>query len=62
MELMMIWFVEYTSTVKYVEKFGFSLTVTRQFKCEREAVEFAEMLKKDDSNNGTYRDIAIYHC
>lgn len=32
-----IWIAEYTSTAKFVEKFGFSLTMTRQFKSENEA-------------------------
>lgn len=56
-----IWIAEYTSTAKFVEKFGFSLTMTRQFKSKNEAVEFVNKVKYDDSNNDTYRSISIYH-
>lgn len=57
-----IWIAEYTSTAKFIEKFGFSLTMTRQFKSENEAIEFMNKVKLDDSNNDTYRNITIYHC
>ncbi len=62
MKFGIMWIVEYTSSKKFSEKFGFSLTITRQFKSENEAVEFMKQISCDDTNNGTYRNIMIYHC
>lgn len=61
MELEILWVAKYTSTAKFVKKFGFSLTLTRQFKSENEAIEFMNQVKRDDTNNDTYRNIVIYH-
>ena len=62
MELETIWVAGYTSTAKFFEKFGFSLTLTRQFKSENEAIEFMNQVQHDDINNDTSRNIVIYHC
>ena len=62
MQAKIIWIVEYTSTKKFTEIYGFSLTIRQSFKSECEAMKFMNQVKNDDTNNNTSRSIMIYHC
>lgn len=62
MKAQIIWIVEYTSTKKFTEIYGFSLTIKQVFRSECEAMKFMNQVKNDDTNNNTSRSIMIYHC
>lgn len=62
MKSKIIWIVKYTSTAKFVENLGFSLTVIRQFKSKNSALEFMNNVKHDDAISGTYRSIEVCRC
>lgn len=55
-----IYVVEYSSTEKFIKRYGFSITLIRPFKSMAEADSFLNNVSESDSCNATSRIMQIY--